>query len=78
MYPGQEQKVLEFYQKNPERADELRGPILEEKAVDFILSKVTFNDKKVTIDELLKEGEDDGEIKKKSAKPKAAKKKKAE
>jgi len=80
MFPGQEQKVLEFYQKNPERADELRGPILEEKAVDFILSKVAFKDKKVTLDELAKEGEaegDDMDRPKKSAKSKkpAAKKK---
>src|SRR5262249_49483664 len=58
-FPAQERKVLECYQNNPERADELRGPILEEKAVDFILAKVAFKDKKVTLDELKLEGEAD-------------------
>ncbi len=37
MYPGQEKQIMEFYRNHPERAEDLRGPILEEKAVDFIL-----------------------------------------
>jgi trigger factor len=79
MFPGQEKKVMEFYRSNPERADDLRGPILEEKAVDFILGKVAFNDKKTTIDELRAESgeDDDGEAKPKK-KAKAAKKDTAE
>ncbi len=52
MFPGQEQKVFEFYQKNPEHVDELRGPIIEDKAVDLILEKVKRETKKVTPDEL--------------------------
>ena len=57
-YPGQEDKVFEFYRKNPQQIDELRGPILEEKSVDFILSKVTRKPKPVTIEELMKEEEE--------------------
>ena len=72
-YPGQEQQVMEFYRKHPERADDLRGPILEEKAVDFILSKVTFDDTKVSVDELVEESEEDGDSKKKAAKSSKAK-----
>jgi len=74
-YPGQEKQIMEFYRSHPERLDDMRGPILEEKAVDFILSKVTFNDRKVSVDELVKESEEDGEIRKKakSAKSKTAK-----
>jgi trigger factor len=60
-YPGEEDKVFEFYRKNPQQVDELRGPILEEKSVDFILSKVTRKPKAVTIEELMKE--DDGATK---------------
>ncbi|MDX2095475.1 MAG: trigger factor [Alphaproteobacteria bacterium] len=56
-YPGQEDKVFEFYRKNPQQIEELRGPILEEKAVDFILSKVTRKPKAVTIEELMKDDE---------------------
>lgn len=73
MYPGQERKVIEFYQKNPERADELRGPILEEKAVDFVLSKIKFNDKKISLDELAKQGLEDEDDVRPAKKSKAKK-----
>lgn len=59
MYPGQEQQVMEFFRKHPERMEDLRGPILEEKAVDFILGKVKYNDKKVSIEELVKDDDED-------------------
>ncbi|MCE2991583.1 MAG: trigger factor [Candidatus Jidaibacter sp.] len=39
MRPGQEKIVMEFYSK-PENLERLKGPILEEKAVDHILSLV--------------------------------------
>lgn len=71
-YPGQEDKIFEFYRKNPQQVDELRGPILEEKAVDFILGKVKRTEKKVTIDELMKDDEEEADAK--PAKKKAAKK----
>lgn len=58
-YPGQENKIIDFYRKNPERVEELRGPILEEKAVDYVLSKVTLVDNKVSIEDLLAEDADD-------------------
>ena len=76
MYPGQEQKIFEFYRSNPENLQELRGPILEEKAVDFILETAKIKEVKVTIEELVKEDdEDDTSTKpKKSTKKPAAKK----
>jgi trigger factor len=40
-YPGQERQVIDFYQKNPQMTETLRGPILEEKVVDYILTQVT-------------------------------------
>ncbi len=67
-YPGQEDKVFEFYRKNPQQVDELRGPILEEKSVDFLLSKVTRKPKAVTIEELMKEDEETPLPKKKKKK----------
>ena len=51
-YPGQEQKILELFQKNPEAANRLRGPILEEKVVDFVLELARVTDKIVTAEEL--------------------------
>lgn len=67
-YPGQEEKVFEFYRKNPQQIDELRGPILEEKAVDFLLGKVTRAPKAVSIEELLKEDDAAPKAKKKAKK----------
>ncbi len=51
-YPGQEQQVMEFFRKNPQAADGLRGPIYEEKVVDFILELAKVEDKTVTPEEL--------------------------
>ncbi|MCX8505687.1 MAG: trigger factor, partial [Alphaproteobacteria bacterium] len=36
-YRGQEKRVLDYFQKNPAAQERLRGPILEEKIVSFIL-----------------------------------------
>lgn len=58
-FPGQEDKVFEFYRKNPQQIDELRGPILEEKAVDWVLTQVKRNPKPTTIEALLRDDEDD-------------------
>jgi len=54
-YPGQEQQVVEFYQKNPEAVAQLRAPIYEEKVVDHIVATAKVTDKKVSRDELFKE-----------------------
>ena len=80
MFPGEENKVIEFYRKNPDRMKDLQGPILEEKAVDFILSKVKMVDEKVSVEELLAEDDNadsDTKSKSKPAKKSAPKKKKA-
>ena len=49
-YPGQEQQVIEFYQKNPQQLANLRAPIYEEKVVDLIIEKAKMTDKKVDKD----------------------------
>jgi trigger factor len=78
-FPGQEQKLFEFYQKNPGQLEELRGPILEDKAVDFILGKAKVTDRKISVTELLKdENAESGDEGKAAKKPKATKKKKEE
>lgn len=74
MYPGQEEKVFEFFRKNPKQVDELKGPILEEKAVDFILEKAKRTDKKVSVAELFDE-EDSADASTKAKAKKPAKKK---
>ncbi len=54
-YPGQEQEVIEFYQKNPQAIAQLRAPIYEEKVVDLIIEKAKVTDKKVDKDALFEE-----------------------
>lgn len=53
MYPGYERQVIEFYQKNQQSIEQLKGPILEEKVVDFILEKVKIEEKRVPAKELM-------------------------
>lgn len=69
-YPGQERQIFEFYQKNPKNLEDLRGPILEEKAVDLILNQVKFNDQKTTLAELAGIEEDGVETEEKNTKSK--------
>ena len=71
-YPGQERQIFEFYQKNPSRIEDLRGPILEEKAVDFILSKAKFSDIKTPLAELIDIGDEEETEKKPSKSGKSA------
>lgn len=72
-YPGSEQKVIEFYQKNPNALEQIRGEVLEDKAVKFIISKTSVEEVKVTKEDLFKEDEDDSSstTAKKSTKKKA-------
>jgi len=58
-YPGQEQQVFEFYQKNPQALAQLRAPLYEDKVVDFIVAMAKVEDKTVSRDELFKEPEGD-------------------
>jgi len=54
-YPGQEQKVVEYYKKTPEAMDALRAPLLEDRVVDFMLEMAKLTDRQVTREELLRD-----------------------
>jgi len=54
-YPGQEAQMMEFFQKYPQMADNLRGPIFEEKVVDFVLELARVEDQAMTVAELMAE-----------------------
>jgi len=54
-YSGQERKVYEWYQKNPDMVARLRAPIYEDKIIDFILELVKTTDRKVSPQELNEE-----------------------
>ena len=51
-YPGQEQQVMEFFRKNPQAAEGLRGPIFEDKVVDFVLELAQVEERQVAPEEL--------------------------
>ena len=54
-YPGQEAQMMELFNKYPALIDNLRGPIFEEKVVDFVLELAKVTDETVTPEELAKE-----------------------
>jgi len=56
-FPGQEQLVYDYYQKNPEALGQLQAPILEEKVVDFILELAKVEKRAATPDDLKDEDE---------------------
>ncbi len=45
-FAGQEKQVLDFYQNNPGAVQQLRGLIIEEKTIDFILNQPSLEKKK--------------------------------
>ena len=76
-YPGQEQMVLEYFQKNPQAMQQIAGPIFEDKVVDFILEMAKVSDVVIDKDTLYQADETVAPAKKaakKSAKKAAAKK----
>jgi trigger factor len=58
-YPGQEQKVLDFFKNTPQAIEQLRAPLYEDKVVDFILQMASVTDQPVTPEELMKDPDDD-------------------
>jgi len=73
-YPGQEREVYEHFQNHPEAMAQLQAPLLEDKAVDFIIELADVKEVKVSHDDLMKPPGEDDEAKEK---PKSGKKKPA-
>jgi trigger factor len=59
-YPGQEQKVLEFFRSNPQALEQLRAPLYEDKVVDFIIQMASVSDQSVSAAELMRDPDDAG------------------
>ena len=51
-YAGQEAQMMEFFRKNPQAAEMLRGPIFEDKAVDYVIELAQVTDREVPPEEL--------------------------
>lgn len=76
-FPGQEQQVFDYFQKNPQAIEQLRAPIYEDKVVDFILEMATIEDQEVSVEELMKDPDEDEDEDEADARP-AGKPSKAE
>lgn len=50
-FPGQEKAAVEYYQKNPQAVQQLRGSIIEEKTIDFVLAQPSLEKKKISLKE---------------------------
>ena len=54
-FPGQEQRVYDYFRQNAQAVASLRAPIFEEKVVDFLLELAQVSENKVSRDELFKD-----------------------
>jgi trigger factor len=57
-YRDQAMQVVEFFKKNPQQLERFRGPIFEDKVVDYLLNSVTLNEVSVTPEELAADPEE--------------------
>ena len=64
-FPDQEQSVVNYYQNNPQAVEQVRAPLFEDKAIDFLLELAQVTEKKVKPEELIEEAgatETDGPV----------------
>ncbi len=54
-YPGQERKVVEFYQNNAQALAQLRAPLYEDKVVDYIVDAAKVTERKVSPEQFAEE-----------------------
>ncbi len=71
-FPGQEQKVFDYFRNSPEAMNELQAPLYEDKVIDFIAEMATVTDKTVSAEELMRDP-DESKNTEEEAKPKTKK-----
>jgi len=57
-YPGRETQMIEFYRNYPAATDSLRGPIFEDKVVDYVLDSAQVTDAEISAEELERDPEE--------------------
>ncbi len=53
--PGHEKAILDYFRNNPEASQALAAPILEDKVVDFITEMATVSERRVSLQELMRD-----------------------
>ncbi len=46
-YPGQEKEIIEYFKKNPSSIETIRGPLLEDKVINFVSSQCGLTNTKI-------------------------------
>ena len=54
-YPGQERKVIDFYQNSPDALARVRAPLYEDKVVDYILDTAKVTERKISPEQFAEE-----------------------
>jgi trigger factor len=54
-YPGQERRVIDFYQNNPDALARVRAPLYEDKVVDYILDTAKVTERKISPEQFAEE-----------------------
>lgn len=57
-FPGQEKSIYAYFRNNPQAVETLRGPILEDKVIDFIIEMAKVTDRTVTTEDLMDESDE--------------------
>ncbi len=57
-FPGQEAKILEYFQNNPAAMQDVQAPIFEDKVVDFFIEMANITDREIKAEDLLSEPEE--------------------
>lgn len=63
-YPGQEKQVIEYFKNDENARGSLRGPLLEEKVIDYIINHLPLTVKEVSyeqMNDMIRARRDDGE-----------------
>lgn len=57
-FPGREAQMMEFYRNYPAATDALRGPIFEDKVVDYVVDSAQVTDVEISVEELERDPEE--------------------
>lgn len=57
-FPGQEDRVFQYYRETPQALEEIRAPLFEDKVIDFVTELAQVNDRKVDRATLFMEPDD--------------------
>ena len=76
-YPGQENNIREYYKKNPNEYLKLKGPLFENKVINFIKKNAKITEANITKEQLKKlfSSPETSETKQKKTKTQTSKKK---